>query len=87
VVEERRAGDLAARCEGATTPALQAVRSRALLTKAERQVALLAAAGRSNREICEALFVSLRTVENYLHRTDEKLGITGRDELPEALQP
>jgi len=51
------------------TPALQAVESRVLLTKTEREVALLAAAGHSNKEIAESLFLSRKTVENYLRET------------------
>ncbi|HMC80932.1 MAG TPA: LuxR C-terminal-related transcriptional regulator, partial [Acidimicrobiia bacterium] len=83
---QHRAARVAARCEGATTPALQAVESRSLLTRAEREVALLAAAGRSNREIAESLFLSRKTVENYLHRAYEKLGVSGRAELAAALE-
>jgi DNA-binding CsgD family transcriptional regulator len=48
---------------------------------------VLAAGGRSNTEIAEQLFLSRRTVENRLHRVYEKLGISGRDELAEALSP
>lgn len=77
---------MAGRCEGATTPALQGVETRGRLTPAERQVALLGAAGRPNREIAAALFLSLRTVENRLHRIYEKLGISGRAELSSALE-
>ncbi len=84
---QRRSASLAGRCEGATTPALQGVATRGRLTPAERQVALLAAAGRPNREIAAALFLSLRTVENRLHRIYEKLGISGRAELASALEP
>jgi DNA-binding CsgD family transcriptional regulator len=83
---ERRAGALAGRCEGAATPALGAVQSPVVLSQAERDVALLAAAGRSNKEIAEQLYLSLRTVENYLHRAYEKLGVSGRAELAQALQ-
>jgi ATP/maltotriose-dependent transcriptional regulator MalT len=81
---QRRAAELGGRCEGVTTPALRAVESRALLTQAERDVASLAAAGRSNREIATALYLSLRTVENRLYRIYEKLGISGRSELADA---
>jgi DNA-binding CsgD family transcriptional regulator len=83
---ERRSGMLAGRCEGATTPALHAVETRVVLTPAERQVAALAAAGRSNKEIAAELYLSLRTVENYLHRAYEKLGVSGRAELAGALE-
>jgi DNA-binding CsgD family transcriptional regulator len=83
---ERRAVTLAGRCQGAATPALGALEGRVLLTQAERDVALLAAAGRSNKEISAQLYLSLRTVENYLHRAYEKLGVSGRAELARALE-
>jgi DNA-binding CsgD family transcriptional regulator len=82
---EQRAGYLAERCEGPVTPALQAIEMRARLTPAERETAVLAASGWSNVEIAEQLYLSRRTVENRLHRVYEKLGISGRDELAEAL--
>ena len=46
---------------------------------------MLAAAGRSNKEIAEQLFLSPRTVENRLQRVYEKLGIAGRTEVADAL--
>ena len=83
---ERRAGILASRCPGAVTPALQMIETRARLTQAEREAALLAAAGRSNKEIADELFLSVRTVENRLQRVYEKLGVSSRAELSAALQ-
>jgi DNA-binding CsgD family transcriptional regulator len=83
---ENRAAALADRCEGAVTPALQVVERRGHLTPAERQVALLAAGGRSNKEIAETVFIAVRTVENHLQRVYEKLGIGGRRELADALE-
>ena len=82
---ERRAASLADGCEGAFTPGLQAGATRAALTSGERQTVLLAAAGRSNKQIAEELYVSVRTVENQLQRVYEKLGITSRAQLAEAL--
>ena len=67
------------------TPALQATEARARLTAAERETAVLAAGGRSNREIADELYLSTRTVENRLQRVYEKLGIAGRTEVAEAL--
>jgi DNA-binding CsgD family transcriptional regulator len=82
---ERRTGILVDRAENPVTPALQATEARARLTPAERETAVLAAAGRSNKEIAEELFLSPRTVENRLQRVYEKLGIAGRTEVAEAL--
>ena len=82
---EVRAVLLSGRCEGARTPALQRIDARARLTPAERQVAMLAVTGRSNKEIADELFLSVRTVGNHLQRVYEKLGISSRKALVEAL--
>ena len=55
------------------------------LTPSERRVAQMAAGGLSNREIAEALFVTVRTVEFHLVNCYRKLRIGGRHELPTAL--
>jgi DNA-binding CsgD family transcriptional regulator len=55
------------------------------LTPRERQVAGLAAQGMSNREIAEALFVTLKTVEWHLSRAYEKVEVRSRRELGAAL--
>lgn len=81
----QRAATLAARCEGATTPGLQDVTSQALLTAREREVATLAASGRSNQEIADHLGVSVRTVEAHLQHAFTKLGLRRRTDLLEAL--
>jgi DNA-binding NarL/FixJ family response regulator len=83
---ERRAVSLSDRCEGPATPALLGVEARAQLPSAEREAAVLAAAGRSNKQIAEELSLSVRTVENRLQHVYEKLGISGRAELPTALK-
>ncbi len=82
-----RAGVLAERCQGAVTPALHAVESRARLTPAEHETAVLAAAGHSNKDIADELFVTVRSVENRLQRVYHKLGISSRTELAAALGP
>jgi DNA-binding CsgD family transcriptional regulator len=51
------------------------------LTASERRVAEMAAAGMSNREIAQALFLTSRTVETHLAHAYQKLDITGRREL------
>ena len=68
-------------------PRRDALRGRDALTASELRTAQLAAEGRTNREIAQALFVSLRTVETHLTHTYQKLGIHSRDELAGALAP
>jgi len=60
-------------------------RGPASLTDAQHQVADLAAAGLTNREIAEQLYVTIKTVETHLIAVYRKLGIGGRDELASAL--
>ncbi|MBV9193239.1 MAG: AAA family ATPase [Solirubrobacterales bacterium] len=55
------------------------------LTPSERRVAQLAAAGLPNREIAQHLFITARTVEGHLTHTYQKLDITSREQLPDAL--
>ncbi len=56
----------------------------ATLTTTERQVAELVAAGKTNREVGEMLFMSPHTVEAHLTRVYRSLGIRGRTELARA---
>jgi DNA-binding CsgD family transcriptional regulator len=56
-------------------------RSTGALTPAERRIAYLVAQGRRNREVAQALFMSIATVEGHLTRTYRKLGIRSRCEL------
>ena len=56
------------------------------LTASEMRVAKLAAEGRSNPEIAQALFVTRRTVEVHLTHAYRKLGIESREELASALR-
>ena len=51
----------------------------------ERRVAQLAAAGLSNRDIAQTLFVTVKTVELHLSRSYRKLDITSRKELDETM--
>jgi ATP/maltotriose-dependent transcriptional regulator MalT len=55
------------------------------LTNAERQIAGLAAAGRSNKQIAQHLFVTTGTVETHLRHIFQKLDITSRTEIPAKL--
>ncbi|MEJ2869491.1 AAA family ATPase [Actinomycetospora sp. OC33-EN08] len=51
------------------------------LTAQERQVAVLAGRGLSNRQIADHLLISPRTVSTHLHRVFRKLGVSHRGEL------
>jgi DNA-binding CsgD family transcriptional regulator len=55
------------------------------LTAAERRVAALVAAGRTNREVAEQLFLGERTVAGHLTRVYAKLGVRSRTELARQL--
>ncbi len=52
-----------------------------VLTPGERRVAELVAAGRTNREVADHLFVTVRAVEVHLTSTYRKLGVRSRTEL------
>jgi DNA-binding CsgD family transcriptional regulator len=95
-----RAGmDLAHRCGAAALVAAAAaqlrlagarprrveVSGRGSLTPSELRVTDLATEGMSNKEIAQALFVTLRTVEMHLSNAYRKLGISSREQLPAAL--
>ncbi|QNE35286.1 helix-turn-helix transcriptional regulator [Leifsonia shinshuensis] len=58
-----------------------------LLSDREREVAILAKAGLSNRDIAHRLFVSVRTVENHMHRLLKKLGYANRRQLRDEWNP
>ena len=95
----RRGLDLAQRCGAAelarramrevtaagARPRRTALHGLEALTPRELQTAGLAAEGLSNREIADALYVTLKTVEWHLKHTYGKLGISSRAELAQAL--
>jgi DNA-binding CsgD family transcriptional regulator len=56
------------------------------LTPSERRIAGMAADGMTNKEIAQALFVTLRTVELHLTNGYRKLRISSRHELRRALR-
>jgi len=55
------------------------------LTAREREIALLVAAGRTNREVAEQLVLSSRTIEAHLRNVYGKLGVRSRVELTRAV--
>jgi DNA-binding CsgD family transcriptional regulator len=95
----RRGLDLASRC-GATAlagrardelvaagarPRRERSSGASALTASERRIAALAASGLSNREIAQALFITIRTVKAHVGHIFQKLDITSREQLRDAL--
>lgn len=72
---------LAAECQGARTPALQAVIAPQPFTARQREIISLAAHGLSNKEIAERLTMSIRSVEGHLFRASQRVGASGREQL------
>jgi DNA-binding NarL/FixJ family response regulator len=71
-------------CPGAATPGLTAL-AVPELTPREHEIAELATRGLANAEIAERLVVSVRTVEWHLQQVYGKLGVDGREEIPDVL--
>jgi DNA-binding CsgD family transcriptional regulator len=83
---EHRAAQLLSRCEGAATPVVRTITARSRLTPGELDAAVQAAAGRSDKQIAADSHISVRTVENHLQRVYEKLGISSRRDLADAMR-
>ncbi len=84
-VADARAAFWLTKCEGARPPTMLAAPEAVDLTPREREIALLAAAGSSSREIADRLVLSVRTVDNHLQNAYRKLGVTRRQDLPPVL--
>jgi DNA-binding CsgD family transcriptional regulator len=82
----RRAAELAASVERSVRPGAAGLTGPDPLTRREREIAELAAAGLSSKDIAARLFVSARTVESHLLRVYTKLGIRTRAELAAVLE-
>jgi DNA-binding NarL/FixJ family response regulator len=72
------------RASGQTRPRTRKLTSDPL-TPQEHKIAALAAAGLSNKQIAQRLFLSPKTVSNHLFRIFPKLGITSRAALRDVL--
>jgi DNA-binding NarL/FixJ family response regulator len=72
-------------CGPVATPGLVGLRVAAVLSSREREIAEMAAAGMSAKEIATRLSLSDRTVENHLQRAFVKLGVSSRSALADAL--
>jgi non-specific serine/threonine protein kinase len=51
------------------------------LSKREREVAAMVAAGMTNRQIADRLFIAERTAEGHVERIRNKLGVRSRTEV------
>jgi DNA-binding NarL/FixJ family response regulator len=76
---------LRARCEDPATPTLATSVAAEPLSRREHEIALLVAAGETNKAISERLFLSVRTIENHVQRVLGKLGCARRSEIAAAL--
>jgi DNA-binding CsgD family transcriptional regulator len=81
----RTISELRGHCEGLY--ALDRAADGARLTRRESEIARLAVAGKSTREIAERLFLSSRTVENHLYHVYVKLGVKNRHSLAKVIAP
>jgi len=79
--------DQLARSPGLTGATVMVERGVDRLTERERQVAVLAAGELTNPQIAERLAISVRTVENNLHRTFTKLHVSSRSGIGPAMLP
>jgi DNA-binding CsgD family transcriptional regulator len=79
-----RAAGLAEGVAGAK-PRRDAITGRDALTAGELRVARLAAAGKTNREIAQTLFITTKTASAHLSRAYRKLDVTRRSQLADAL--
>lgn len=66
---------------GAAAPAMRSSAGTGPLTRREREVAAMVAAGLTNREIAGRLFISERTAEGHVERIRNKLGVRSRTEV------
>ncbi|WP_050758298.1 helix-turn-helix transcriptional regulator [Xylanimonas cellulosilytica] len=64
---------------------LRSAAEGAELTAREDEIARLAASGMTNQDIARRLLISVRTVENHLHRVFRKLGVDNRAEMSRVL--
>lgn len=84
---ERAVSLATGRCEGASTPALDLAQAPLPVSSREREVAVLAAEGLTNRQIAARLHVSVRTVESHIYRACARLGLPDRATLAAAVVP
>jgi DNA-binding CsgD family transcriptional regulator len=81
-----RARRIMAACGGAVSPAVLAAQSPLPLTAREREIGTMVAQGLANKEIAQALTMSVRTVEGHIYRVTSKLDVANRTELSSLMR-
>lgn len=71
---------------GGITPATRVVAASLPLSDREREIATMASQGLTNKQIAEALVMSVRTVEGHIYRACTRLGFKNRSELAAVVQ-
>jgi len=64
-----------------TQPAAAALTDGGVLSRREREVVTMVAAGMTNRQIAQRLFIAERTAEGHVERIRNKLGVRSRTEV------
>ncbi len=82
---EARSNELMAGCEGAKPPLVWNLGLATPLTAREREVTVLVAEGHASKEVARRLALSPRTVDNYLQKAYQKLGISNRAALVQLI--
>ncbi|MCX5000573.1 LuxR C-terminal-related transcriptional regulator [Streptomyces longwoodensis] len=82
---ENRAASCLTRCGDVRTPLSARSTAPKPLSEREREIAAAAMSGASSSAIAAALHVSVRTVNNHLHRVYTKLGVSDRRSLAQVL--
>lgn len=81
-----RAHSLAKQCGGAASPALSTARMPLPFTRREHEIVKLVLDGWTNKEIAEAISLSVRTVEGHIYQASSKAGVSSRSELSALLR-
>ena len=81
-----RAQMLHVQCGSAVSPALAASKVALPFTRREHEIAALVAKGLSNRDIAEAMSLSIRTLEGHVFLASTKPGVSSRAELSALVQ-
>jgi non-specific serine/threonine protein kinase len=66
---------------GGDRPPAEALSDAGLLSRREREVVAMVAAGMTNKEIAQRLFIAERTAEGHVERIRNKLGVRSRTEV------